>query len=507
MFFAIDRFLQRCTMYQVVMGGLGLLALHALIGSAFGMLFYPPQDLFALLVVVLSVSWVVNTVAARVWKAPRNDASTLITALILFFLLWPGLGWQDLGAAALASALAILSKYVLAYRRQHVFNPVAMGVFLVGLMGLPATVWWVGTPWMLPLVAIVGGAIVWKIRRPGLALGAVFASVGVTLVRAFAQDQALGVALAQHLVSWPILFFATVMVTEPQTAPGRGWQQWLYGAGVGALSAMPFHVGPIFSSPELALLLGNLVAFGVSMRQRLVLTLISKQELAKNTVEYIFSTPHKPTFLAGQYLEWTLPHSDPDTRGMRRYFTISSAPSEDVIRLGVRLAPAKGSSFKRALEALPAGGTVFASQRAGDFVLPVDTSVPMVWIAGGIGITPFISMIRELLHTQDRRAITLFFANARAEDVAYRDVLDRAEQELGVRVVYAFSEEGQQLQDKDVVHGFLTKEALNHYAPMCAQSTVYISGPSGMVTAYKALAQQVGVPHSCIKTDYFPGFA
>jgi ferredoxin-NADP reductase len=270
---------------------------------------------------------------------------------------------------------------------------------------------------------------------------------------------------------------------------------------------VPFHVGPIFSSPELALLLGNLAAFGVSMRQRLVLTLVSKQELAKNTVEYTFSTPYKPTFLAGQYLEWTLPHADPDARGIRRYFTISSAPSEEVIRLGVRLATANGSSFKRALEALPVGGTVFASQRAGDFVLPVDTSVPMVWIAGGIGITPFISMGRELLARGERRTIVLFFANARVQDVAYREVLDRVERELGIRVVYAFSEEGQQMQGKDVVHGFLTKEVLMHYAPMCAQSTVYISGPSGMVAAYKALAQQVGVSRLRIKTDYFPGFA
>ena len=494
-------------MYQVVIGGLLLLALHAFLGSVLGRVFMRSTDLLALFVTVVGVSLGANALFARVLGAPRNDASTLITALIAFFLLWPQATWFDVGVAALASVFAIASKYVLAYRKQPLVNPVAFGVFVIGLMGFPAVVWWVGTPWMLPLVILVGGAIVWKIRRPSLAFGAILGSIGVTLVRAIMAGQGAVDTLTGHLLSWPILFFATVMVTEPQTAPGRGWQQWLYGAGVGALSATPFHVGPIFSSPELALLLGNLAAFGVSMRQRLVLTLVSKQELAKNTVEYTFSTPYKPTFLAGQYLEWTLPHADPDARGIRRYFTISSAPSEEVIRLGVRLATANGSSFKRALEALPVGGTVFASQRAGDFVLPVDTSVPMVWIAGGIGITPFISMVRELLIRGERRTIVLFFANARAEDVAYREVLDRAERELGMRVVYAFSEEGQQMQGKDVVHGFLTKEVLMHYAPMCAQSIVYISGPSGMVTAYKALAQQVGVSRSRIKTDYFPGFA
>ncbi|MDQ5919382.1 MAG: Oxidoreductase [Patescibacteria group bacterium] len=494
-------------MYQVVIGGLLLLALHAFLGGVLGRVFMRPTDLLALFVTVVGVSLGANALFARVLGAPRNDASTLITALIAFFLLWPQATWSDMGVAALASVFAIASKYVLAYRKQPLVNPVAFGVFVIGLMGFPAAVWWVGTPWMLPLVILVGGAIVWKIRRPSLAVSAVLASITVTLVRAIMAGQGVVDALTGHLLSWPILFFATVMVTEPQTAPGRGWQQWAYGAGVGALSAVPFHVGPIFSSPELALLLGNLVAFGVSMRQRLTLTLVSKQELAKNTVEYTFSTPYKPAFLAGQYLEWTLPHVDPDARGIRRYFTISSAPSEEVIRLGVRLAAVNGSSFKRALEALPVGGTVFASQRAGDFVLPTEVSTPMVWIAGGIGITPFISMVRELLIRGERRTIVLFFANARAEDVAYREVLDRAEREIGLRTVYLFSEAGQSLSGATCVEGFLTPDILRAHAPFLDKATVFLSGPSGMVTAYTGLVHQAGVPKRRVKTDYFPGFA
>ncbi len=503
----IERWLNRRTMYEVVIGGLLAMALYALVVSALGGLFYAPLELIALFVAVVASCLGANTLFAKLWNAPRNDASTLITALILFFLLWPSTDITDLGVAVLASVLAIGSKYVIAWRKQHLFNPVAFGAFVLSLFGIGGAVWWIGSPLLAPATVIVGTLIVWKIRRVPLAVGAVLASVLVTLVLEWQAGAPPLLVLAPHLLSWPILFFASVMVTEPQTAPGRTREQWLYGAGVGALSAVPFHIGPIFSSPELALLVGNLFSYAVSMKQRLVLTLVSREELAKNTYEYAFSTPRKPSFEAGQYLEWTLPHSPADDRGIRRYFTIASAPSNEHLRLGVRMAAAKGSSFKRALATLPVGGKLFASQRAGDFVLPCATSAPLVWIAGGIGITPFVSMLREMLANQEKRQITLFFANVRAEDVAYRDVLARAEQELGVRVIYVFSEQDQVLDNATVEHGFVTEEMLHRYVSQLASAEVYLSGPSGMVTVYKHLVRSAGVPMSRIKTDYFPGFA
>jgi ferredoxin-NADP reductase len=208
--------------------------------------------------------------------------------------------------------------------------------------------------------------------------------------------------------------------------------------------------------------------------------------------------------LPGQYLEWTLPHSQPDSRGNRRYFTIASAPGESDVKLGVRVDPEHASSFKKALLSLKPGSQLWASQLGGDFTLPSDTRQPLVLIAGGIGITPFRSMIQHQLDHNESRDITLFYTSVKADGFAYHELLTEGTK-VGLKPYYVIT--GKEIPEGwSGLSGFLTTELIKQKVPNLSKPVYYLSGPNAMVTNYKKMLLAAGVPYSNIKTDYFPGF-
>ncbi len=199
-------------------------------------------------------------------------------------------------------------------------------------------------------------------------------------------------------------------------------------------------------------------------------------------------------------------HPHPDTRGIRRYFTIASTPTDTELRIGVKFYEPM-SSFKKALLALAPGETIVASQLAGNFVLPKDPKEKLMFMAGGIGITPFVSMIEYLLAKKERRDIVIVYANRGVEDAAYVDLLDRAERELGIQVLPVFSQQTPQMVAKAefpqaVDSALITREVADY-----RDRRTYISGPHGMIIAFEDLLKELGVPRRNIKTDFFPGFA
>src|SRR5690606_33578640 len=154
----------------------------------------------------------------------------------------------------------------------------------------------------------------------------------------------------------------------------------------------------------------------VSPKYKLLLTLKEKVQLAPSIYEFIFSKNIAFTFTPGQYLEWTLPEKSADGRGNRRYFTIASSPTEEDVRLGVKMAAERSSKFKTTLVDMKEGDSLVAGQLSGDFVLPKDKNKKLVFIAGGIGVTPFRSMIQYLLTNREKRDIVLFYACSNAEE-------------------------------------------------------------------------------------------
>ena len=264
------------------------------------------------------------------------------------------------------------------------------------------------------------------------------------------------------------------------------------------------HFGSFYLTPEIALLAGNAFAYAVSPKGRFALTLLRIEEAASGAYDFVFKPDRKLKFQPGQYLEWTLGLKNPDNRGNRRSFTIASSPSEDEVRLGVKFYP-EASAFKRALAAMQPGDQIFAAQLAGNFLLPKNPDTKLAFIAGGIGITPFRSMLQDLLDRREARPVVVFYGNARARDIAYRDVLDRADEELGIKTVYAVAAERQPVAGMH--SGLIDANLIRREVPDFKERIFYISGPHVMVDLFRKTLRGMGVPRLHIKTDFFPGLA
>ncbi len=501
----IDSILNRITMYRVVLYYLiALLVLAGILGF-FHILPYSPLAIgFSVAVLVIS-SWGTNLLFSKVWGAVPSSASLYITALILALIVTP-VAPGDIPGALFLGVLgmwAMASKYLIAIKGKHVFNPAALAVALSALTLTHTASWWVGGNLaLLPVILIGGLLMVRKLQRFDLFLS--FAAAALATVAFTSTGDPLH-AMWTTLIHSSFFFLGFVMLTEPATMPPTRSMRIAYGIIVGIWFAPALHIGSLYFTPELALLLGNIFVYIVSPKARLMLTLREHNELAHATHEFVFTPDRRIAFEPGQYLEWTLPEGKKtDSRGNRRYFTIASSPTEDVMRLGVRMTETL-SSFKASLLALPAGGTISAAQLAGDFILPKNEKQKLVFIAGGIGITPFRSMVAHMLDTKKKRDAVLLYSNRTIEDVAYYDFFERARIELGMKTVYALTNDTRRFPG--AYNGFIDTTLIEHEIPDYRERMFYLSGPRSMVLAFKYSLKELGIPATHIKTDYFPGFA
>jgi len=339
-----------------------------------------------------------------------------------------------------------------------------------------------------------------KLRR--LDLVATFIAVELVAVLATTAPGDYGAALQETLLSSPIFFFAFVMLTEPLTAPTARWARLAFAALVGFLSAPNVHIASFYFSPEVALLVGNLFAFAIGPKHRLTLTLERIERASADAYDFIFGTDRKVAFKAGQYAEWTLAVDHPDNRGNRRYFTFASSPGEDTVRLGVKFYPSS-SAFKRSLAQMAPGDTIYASQVAGEFTLPADPRVKIAFLAGGIGITPFRSMLQGLLERGEARPIVILYGNERQDDIAYADLLDACKEQFGIATTCAVARDAGPRHYPGYIDARLVKQAIPDYR----ERLFYISGPQAMVSTMRTMLLGLGVRRSRIKVDFFPGLA
>ena len=502
----VDDFLNRTTMYRMLVYYLcGLLAV-ATLESALGYLPYNPLYLLASTAFLIAVAWLTNALFSSAWKVPANTESSLITALILALIITPQSPAENIWFLLCASILAMASKYILTIGGKHVFNPAALAVALTPFILLPSASWWIGGNLAtLPYILVGGFLVVRKLKRWDLVLTFILTATLASMSYASLAPVDLGAALLRTLKHTPILFFAFVMITEPLTTPPRQGLRILYGALVGLLFAPWVHLASIYSTPELALIMGNIFSFAVSPRFKSLVTLQEIKKLANETSEFIFESPHMD-FRPGQYAEFTLPVDNSDARGNRRYFTIASSPNEEKLSLGIKFYP-QASRFKKTFARMSPGETLLASSIAGDFILPTNLSTKIVYIAGGIGITPFRSMIKHQHDIQEVRDGVLFYSNNSESEIAYREIFDAAvHADLGFRVVYTLT--GEEIPEQwRGEQGHINANMITKYAPDYKERTFYISGPRSMVNAFKKTLRTMGIPRHKIKTDFFPGFA
>lgn len=498
----IDTFIQRTTMYKVVLWSLLALAGIAIIFGFSGAVSQSGLSLLASAAILTQVCWFTNVLLAKLFRANPNPESAVITALILFFIFSAPSTPVEALRLAMVGVIAMASKYVVAYRARHIFNPAAFAAVVAGFAGLGYASWWVATAAMTPFVLVAGFIILRKIRRTPMFL--VFYTVAFTLVVLLAVIDGIApsTALNTAFISWPLLFMGMIMLTEPLTTPPTRSLRVIYAVLVAILTASALKVGGVFISPEIALILGNIYAYSTTLRQRVQLRLVRKTELAPNIFEFSFKPEKTFAYQAGQYLETALPVPKPDVRGSRRTFTIASSPTENDVKLGIKFAQ-PSSTFKQELQQLPESGFLYGVQMAGDFTLPNEPASKLLMIAGGIGITPFRSHLKWLVDTKQQRDIVLLYSVASAEQIVYRDILEQAKQH-GVKVVFVLGNADAKPADWQGETGFIDAAMLERVVPDYPQRIAYISGPPPMVTATKQLLRQHGVKH--IKTDYFSGY-
>ena len=232
----------------------------------------------------------------------------------------------------------------------------------------------------------------------------------------------------------------------------------------------------------------------------MLVTLDHTEPVADHITSFHFKPERSLQQTAGQFIELSISHPNPDKRGIKHWFTLSSSPTEDLPAITTKF-PADGqtSTFKQALQALNPGDQVMMSDPMGDFVLPKDKSIPLVFIAGGIGVTPFRSIIKWLLDSGEKRDISLLYAAGSLPEVAFRDLF----KEYGVEPVIVLSKPDAAWKGQS---GYLSAEKILEVAPDKPNQLYFLSGPEPMVEALVKDLEAAGVDKRRLVGDYFPNY-
>jgi ferredoxin-NADP reductase len=222
------------------------------------------------------------------------------------------------------------------------------------------------------------------------------------------------------------------------------------------------------------------------------LTLRATRQEASDIFSFIFAPERPLRWQAGQYLRYILNHPKPDDRGVERYFSIASAPHEKQVMLTTRFVP-KGSSFKKALKKLKPGDVIEGRDWGGDFMVD-HRRKNFVFIAGGIGITPFRAILLDLDRNRKPLNVQLLYAN-RDNDFPYRKELEALKKRHPeFRIDYVVSPD--RIDEKSIPQ--LVADMDN--------PAFYVSGPEPMVESLDRALKKLGVPKRRIKNDFFPGY-
>lgn len=500
-FFALlDKLLDGLSMYRLLLYCLLVLVGAASVLGSLGLLPYSGLEILISASVLVGASFASNRLFSRIIGVSANKESDLISGLILSLIMTPVSSPRGLLVLVAVATVAMGSKFLLVWGNRHIFNPAALGAFSAGLIFNNYASWWVGTPRLLPVALIASILILQRIQRAQMALvfGTVFmVTLAVTHHATFLHTAQLS------LTHSAIIFFAGVMLTEPMAAPKNRVGYLAFSAFVALFYVTPqMGLSHLSLAPEEALLIGNIFTFVVFPNHRLIMRLVGKKKEASEVYTFTLRPERRFQFKAGQYMEWSLHHHPSDSKGTRRFLTISSSPTEDNLHITLRI-PQQTSSYKHALLSLQPDGLVHASELAGSFTLPQDRKQKLAFIAGGIGITPYRSMIKQLLDTNDQRDVWLLYSASDSSQFAFTDLF-RLAQKIGLKTSYTIT--GSKLGGWNGYHGKVTSSMIISIIPDYAERIFYLSGPLGFVRAAKSQLKDLGVSNHRIRKDYFPGY-
>lgn len=236
-----------------------------------------------------------------------------------------------------------------------------------------------------------------------------------------------------------------------------------------------------------------------------IVKLAERRTVAERTMAFLFEKPSDFGFTPGQFIDMTLPHlSGSDPAQNTRAFSITSAPQEQTLMVATRL---RDTAFKRELQRMPLGTPVQIEGPFGNLVLPTDESRPAVLLAGGIGITPFRSMVISAAMQQSSRRLVLFYSNRRPEDAPFLEELQELQQKnpqyLCVGTMTDVEKSSRPWQGQT---GRITAELLSKYLVDVRRPMYYVVGPPGMVTGLRTMLVDAQIDDRDIRTEKFVGY-
>ena len=234
-------------------------------------------------------------------------------------------------------------------------------------------------------------------------------------------------------------------------------------------------------------------------------TLRSREEVAEGTMAYHFERPDGFDFKPGQAIDLILADAPAkDGQSARHAFSLVSAPSAQELVVATRM---RDSAFKRVLKSLAVGARVEIDGPFGSLALHSDRARAAVFIAGGIGITPFMSMLRQAIHDRLPQQLLLLYSNRRPEDAAFLTELQSlAQQNANFNLLPTMTEMVKSSQSwrgetSPIDDALLQKAMLGHPKPV-----FYVVGPPGMVAGMRETLNRIGVDDDDIRSEEFYGY-
>jgi ferredoxin-NADP reductase len=230
-----------------------------------------------------------------------------------------------------------------------------------------------------------------------------------------------------------------------------------------------------------------------------------REEIAEGTMAFYFEKPEGFQFKAGQFLNLTL--IDPpetDAKGSRRNFSIASAPEEDNLMVATRM---RDTAFKRVLKQMPLEKEVNINGPFGSLILHRDESRPAVFLTGGIGITPFRSIVVNAARNNLPRLLSLFYSNRRPEDAAFLDDLQQLEAENpNYKLIVTMTQPEKSRRPWKGKTGYINTEMLAEEVSDLRAPIYYSAGPPEMVATMRKMLEDMGVSGTDIRTENFAGY-
>jgi ferredoxin-NADP reductase len=233
--------------------------------------------------------------------------------------------------------------------------------------------------------------------------------------------------------------------------------------------------------------------------------LIRREEVAKGTMAFHFAKPSGFVFKAGQSADVTLiDPPDTDAEGNTRTFSMASPPFENELVFTTRM---RDTAFKRSLKNVPLATEVKIGSAAGSFTLHKNPAKPAVFLAGGIGITPFLSMVRQADHDRLPHKLYLFYSNRRPEDAAFLAPLHTLETtNPNFRLICTMTEMSKSKKEWKGETVLIDKEMLSRHLAVLQGPIYYIAGPPTMVAAMRQTLVGAGVDDDDVRAEEFAGY-